>query len=95
MNFRRELMIVLIFSIQIFHCTHNPFFEDKIGETDGSSLTGSVTLSDGETPDRIYVWLDGVNAGTYSDIGGQFKLIIPTPPVQPGGGISGLSLIHI
>lgn len=70
-------------------CTENPFFSDQIKGADGYVLTGSVELSDHASPDSVFVWLEEVNVGDFTDSDGNFSITIPHPQAQPGGGVSG------
>lgn len=69
-------------------CTNNPFGKDDIsGST--VSIIGNVYSSAGAVLEGCYVWLAGVNVGTFSTKDTGFKLNIPPPNSQPGGGITG------
>ena len=89
----QKLIFLFIAFILFFQCTHNPFGSDNISDK-ASRIKGKITLSDGALPDGIYVWLEGADAGTYTDKNGEFQLTIPSPNNQPGGGLTGLYKIY-
>jgi len=69
-------------------CTSNPFSSDE--EISGASLTGTVRLSDGSSPDSVYVWLEGFNLQTFTDDSGYFSFSLPPPETQGfGKGFNG------
>ena len=70
-------------------CTSNPVFKDDEMGSEKSSIKGKIQLSDGASPDGIYVWFEGLDVGTYTDDTGEFKLVIPHPEEQPQGGLTG------
>jgi hypothetical protein len=86
---------IISISLLIFlRCTENPFFTDHIKATDGYTLTGSVELSDDASPDNVFVWLEELNVGDFTDKDGNFVITIPHPQAQPGGGVSGECKLH-
>ena len=70
-------------------CTSNPVFKDDEMGAEKSSITGKIQLSDGASPEGIYVWFEGLDVDTYTDDSGEFKLIRPHPEEQPQGGLTG------
>ncbi len=91
--YRRTILIIyLLLSFMImFGCSSNTLTGDDGTVTGGNSLlSGRIELNDGDTPDGIYVWLEGFNIGTYSDLSGDFELALPKPDSQPGGGLNGV-----
>ncbi len=89
MNGRIVLILICSVSWFVTSCTRNPFFDDTTQTKDGSTLTGHIQINDGSPASGAYVWLKGFNLGLYADESGQFKLTLPNPDVQPGGGLSG------
>jgi hypothetical protein len=61
---------------------------------DGLSLRGKITLDDGCSPEQVYVWLQELNIGVFTDENGKFKLFLPTAEAQPGGGYTGLANVY-
>jgi len=80
---------ILMSLAMFFGCTENPFYEDVIKSADGLTVAGHVNLSDNTSPDGIYVWMEELNVGTFTDENGDFLLSLPSPSAQPGGGLSG------
>ena len=69
-------------------CTSNPFSNDQ--EIKEAKLSGQVELSDGLSPDSVYVWLEGINLGAYTDNNGKFSISLPPPEAQGyGKGFNG------
>lgn len=66
----------------ILNCTENPFFKDD--PIQGNSIEGRVTLSDGESPDNVFIWMEDWNVGTFTNSEGKFKLTLS------GSGQSGM-----
>lgn len=75
-------------------CNDNPFSDDELDYADGMSLRGNIKLDDGCPPDQVYVWLEEINIGTYSDESGNYTLILPPANAQPGGGYTGSSNVY-
>ena len=86
----KKFLYIIILSILIFHlnCTNNPFGNDEISDK-GRKITGTVKLTDYSSPQGIYVWLEAIEVGTYTDENGFFELMLPSSGSQPGGGVSG------
>ena len=74
----------------LVHCTHNPFGSDNeiIRKTD--QITGKVDLTNYNSPQKVFVWLEGFDIGTWTDENGHFKIRIPPSRIQPAGGLSGI-----
>ena len=60
-----------------FSCTDNPFFGGQDGALDKHLVRGKVMLSDGKSPENIYVWLDSLNISTRTGANGDFSLNLP------------------
>jgi hypothetical protein len=91
MNKFKIQIFVILFSLTIIilsFCTSNPFDDDEVS-TRGQKITGTVSLNDNASPKNVYVWLSGIEMGTYSDSNGKFELRLPNANAQSGGGISG------
>lgn len=77
----REFLVVLCFAaalgcIGFNSCTESPF-EGDIGK-EPKQITGLVDLADTFNDEKgVYVWLSGLNLGTYTDSLGAFKLEMP------------------
>ena len=75
-------------------CTENPFFTENIDIANHLTVEGRVILNDDTAPVNIYVWLERFNLSTYTDSSGYFKLKLPDPHLQPGGGMNGVYSIY-
>jgi hypothetical protein len=84
------LLIAGVFLIHI-GCTENPFGGDEISGG-YREMEGVVRLRDGGSGNGVYVWLEGISLGTYTDGSGSFTLSLPSGGSQGGGG--GLSGIY-
>lgn len=82
-----SIMVILLLLVT---CTTNPFSEEDPIEKNVRTVSGNVQLSDQVLPDSIYVWLEDFDIGTFTDNNGNFKLNLPSPQEQPGGGVSGM-----
>ncbi len=65
-------------------CTENPFNDDS-QQISARAISGTVTLNDGAVPQGIYVWLEGIDAGTRTDERGEFSLVLPPPASSSAG----------
>ena len=65
----------------------NPFSEDEI-QGNNQTIYGKIVLENSETHNKAYVWLEGLNLGTFPDEDGNFSLMLPTQSVL--GNISGV-----
>jgi len=75
--FRLHIAMFFLASLIIaLACTKNPFGDDDIS-SDAQTIHGTVTLQR-DTPDGVYVWLEGFNLGVFSDTNGAFKLKLPS-----------------
>ena len=75
MRLEKKFYIILLSTILlIFHlnCTNNPFGNDEISDK-GRKITGTVKLTDNSSPQGIYVWLEAIEVGTYTDADGFFE----------------------
>lgn len=83
----RTTILCLIFS-GVFCCTQNPFSTHAKIET--RNVTGKVALSDDIDPSLVYVWLEEIQVGDYTDEAGEFSIPMPPADVQDlGDGLSG------
>lgn len=80
---------LLIITVILIHCTRNPVGDNKI-KPKNLTVTGAVQLSDATLPEDVFVWLEGFNLSTITDSTGRFRLQLPSPETQPGGGVSGM-----
>lgn len=94
LRYFNRLLFALIASLGIWSCTSNPFFDDKVEITQHLSVEGTVLLSDNIIPDQIYVWMEGIGLSTATDQQGRFKIELPSPKLQPGGGLNGIYNIY-
>ncbi len=81
-------LCVFLLILIIINCTSNPLGDDEVS-TRGQKITGKISLNDNASPENIYVWLAGVEVGTFTNAEGQFDLRLPSTAEQAGRGISG------
>jgi len=88
------LVFPLIGILFLFNgCTSNPFMDDE--EIEARKITGRVLLKDGTIPNNVYVWLENLCVGTFTNVDGNYTLALPPPELQDGGlGFSGECLIY-
>jgi hypothetical protein len=85
----RQLTSSALLIIGILGCTGNSIFNDEISSLDGYSFHGSVTITGLQNAERIYVWLEAFDVGTWTDNTGYFELRLPPAGTQSGGGLTG------
>ncbi|MBN1465841.1 hypothetical protein JXA02_08780 [candidate division KSB1 bacterium] len=66
----------LFLSLLLLPACDNPFGEDEI-EGENRVLSGVVSLPGMQNAKGVYVWLDGVNVGAFTDESGAFRLTLP------------------
>ncbi|MCU0644332.1 MAG: carboxypeptidase-like regulatory domain-containing protein [bacterium] len=91
-HFFRALLSAAILLLN--QCTDNPFSDTTIS-LPGTTIRGTVELSDGSSPDGVYVWLEGFDFGTFTDHNGRFQFKLPSPRSQAGAGITGTLKIYV
>lgn len=91
---RQFVMIFLGWFMMTCGCTQNPFESDSTIRNSNSTISGRVLLNDNETPEGIYIFLDEINEGTFTNAEGYFKLNLPPATAQPGGGLSGAFTVY-
>lgn len=74
-------------------CISNPFGDNEI-KGGNRTLSGRVQLSDNLDPAGVYVWLEGLSVGAFTDQNGDFRLTIPAPASQPNRGLSGVFKLY-
>lgn len=85
-----SLMLALVFASG---CTHNPFGgDDEISAK--RTVGGQVNLEQSENSGGLYIWLEGIDTGTFTDGEGNFQLTLPPPASQPGGGFTGTANLY-
>ena len=78
-------LIATVISLVYLSCTDNPFFTDQEFWSDKLVIRGNVELNNSSDNSGVYVWLEGLNASTYTKSNGQFELKLPSPASLPGG----------
>ena len=74
-------------------CTSNPFMDDE--KIEARKITGRVLLSDDMIPNNVYVWLENLCVGTFTNVNGNYTLALPPPELQDGGlGFSGECFLY-
>jgi len=91
-RFQYIVHLILIFWV-ITNCTSNPISDDEIG-TSNRQIQGRVDLSSQQTPDNVFIWLEGFGIVTKTDVEGKFGLTLPTPSAQSFGGASGFFKLY-
>ena len=87
---RMRNKIYLVFLLLFFtSCTSNPFDDDTKIFGSSNSISGKVILNDNSSVENAYIWLEGFDLGTFPDKDGNFKLILPSPELQPYSGLTG------
>ena len=74
----------------LVHCTKNPIEDNKINPENNQTISGSVRLSDKSSPDDVFIWLEGTKISVRTDSKGAYKLQLPSPELQSGGGMDGV-----
>lgn len=90
----RSLLLIIIIPLLLFGCKYNPLFEDELNASDGHTIRGTIQLQEGESYDDVFVWLEQLKVGTYTDSKGNFSLKLPLPILQPGNGFTGESKLY-
>jgi hypothetical protein len=88
-------LIVLLVAIWVNACTNNPFASAPTVSSQ-NQIYGKIRFlqSDSLPLPRALVWLEALDIGTYSDAQGNFRMVLPSPSVQPVGGITGSSNVY-
>jgi len=94
---RKPLQLVLTFHFYIFlvlflKCTENPFDDKK--QVSNNIISGKVELWDGLNPKDVFIWFRPLDISTRTDEEGCFKLALPSPNKQPGGGLDGVYYLY-
>ncbi len=85
MNMIKFFLIATVILFVYLSCTDNPFFSDQEFWSDKLVIRGNVELNKSSDNSGVYVWLEGLNASTYTKSDGQFELKLPSPASLPGG----------
>jgi hypothetical protein len=79
----RKFYYLCLFTLFLFCACKNPFGEDKISGA-RTSITGTISVSGVTKPSGVYVWLEQLNVGVFTDEKGEFILRLPTKAELPG-----------
>jgi hypothetical protein len=82
------ILPVIIVGLFIQGCTENPFKSDNVS-SGSSQISGKIRLSGSNSPEDVYIWLEGFNVGTRSNASGDFELTLPPSSVQGTPGNAG------
>jgi hypothetical protein len=75
-------------------CTRNPFGGDDVS-SGHREISGVVQLHDGSSPEGVYVWLEGLDVGTYTNEKGEFTISLPAKSGQgPSSGLNGVFNVY-
>ncbi len=77
-----------LFTIFLFCACKNPFGGDEITGA-YKKITGKVSVQGVDKPAGVYVWLEQINVGVFTDENGEFALRLPSKAAAPE--IEGLS----
>jgi len=92
-NSKAIVLSGVILVLALTGCTNNPFeTTDKITPRE-NKIEGTVQLDDGSSPDGVYVWLERLNRGSWTDRKGHFEMIF-TAANQPGNALSGEAKLY-
>lgn len=72
---KKILLAVLASSVLLLMCD-NPFGDDRI-KGDNQTIHGKVTALGASSAANIYVWLDVIDVGTFTDENGEFTITLP------------------
>ncbi len=90
---RATLLFMCLIPWLISSCTENPFGSDN-EIISKRSVSGQVELVGSSSQSGVYVWLEGLSLGAYTNRDGRFELILPSPGSQPGGGLTGAAHLY-
>ena len=94
MKAKEILIIFLLFSTFIFAaCTNNPFSDDEIS-SGTRRITGKVEAGNNQSPEGVYVWLEGFDIGTFTNQDGEFEITLPSTAQNSGGAAGILNLYY-
>lgn len=85
--------LCLLAAALLLSCTENPFGSDS-EISSKRTVSGTVELVGSSTQSGAYVWLEGLNLGTFTDREGNFEITLPSPGSQPGGGLTGAANLY-
>lgn len=76
-NFFVSNITSLVVILSVFACTSNPLDNNEQVKGDKVTVTGSLLLSDGASPEGAFVWLKNYDIGTHANENGEFKITLP------------------
>jgi len=79
---------ICLLVIVLFECTYNPFGSEEITRK-SNTIFGNIEMNHHNSPENVFVWLEGFDIGTLTDKSGNFRLEIPPREIQPGRGYTG------
>ena len=83
---KKRLVKLFVLALVVILACDNPFGQDEItGEN--RTVSGVVTVTDAENAKGVYVWMDLVNVGAFTDAGGSFTLTLPPKSALIKSGI--------
>ncbi len=90
---RCAVLIVLFACSFLMGCTKNPFDSDRLTDS-RNTISGMIKLADGAVPDSVYVWLDGLAVGGWTDRAGRFELRLPPASSRPEASLTGVFKLY-
>ena len=78
---KRGFINFWLFAALLCTCT-NPFKDDEITGAH-KKITGKVTVEGVTQPADVYVWLEQINVGVFTDDNGEFALQLPSKATSP------------
>src|SRR3990172_2369645 len=85
---KQKFVYFCLFAALSFCACKNPFGDDEISGA-RKKVTGKVSVQGVDKPAGVYVWLDQINVGVFTDDDGEFALRLPAKAASPD--IEGLS----
>lgn len=73
---KKYLTFILVFSIFFILSCENPFGDDEI-KGENRTISGTVKAQNSESVSGVYVWLEQIDVGTFTNSKGEFALTLP------------------
>ncbi|MDZ7341712.1 MAG: hypothetical protein ONB27_10190 [candidate division KSB1 bacterium] len=90
---RSALTLFLLMCWIPLGCTKNPFDSDRLANSK-NVISGEIKLADGVQPDSIYVWLEGLDVGGWTDRTGRFEIRLPSASSRPEASLTGVFKLY-
>lgn len=90
---RCTVLIALFVCCFLMGCTKNPFDSDRLIDS-RNTISGMIKLANEAVPDSVYVWLDGLAVGGWTDRRGRFELSLPAASSRPEASLTGVFKLY-